>query len=463
MRRELHLGPTGLVVELGSNDGYLLRNFVAAGVPVLGIEPAQNVAPRRRGRRGHDARPVLHPCARAGAPSGTGRSADLIACNNTLAQIPDLNDVVAGMAELLAPTGLITIEVPHLLRLLRGRPVRHDLPRALLVLLAGDPRPDHDRPRPGGRGRRRAADPRRVAPRPRSPRRRGGGRPAVPALIAREREAGLEDVATYATFGPACSLEAGGPRAHEWREAGQTVAGYGAPGKANTFLNYCGIGPDLLPFTVDRNPYKHGRFTPGMRIPIHPPDRIEAVRPDIVWILPWNLERRDRRPAGARRGLGRPAVRGHPEAAAPGPGAARRRRVAGAAAREGRAVLRRPGASPAGLRGDPAQADGADRPASDPVAHHALLRPLRVQGLPALSRLQGRCHQGLLPALQRGAVERLRPVRRRSLGGADADGHPGLADHVRRHGAAGVGRRASRRSVATSRTRRSSLPTTPTS
>ena len=77
----------------------------------------------------------------------------------------------------------------------------------------------------------------------------------------------------------------------EWREAGLSVAGYGAPGKANTFLNYCGIGPDLLPFTVDRNPYKHGRFTPGMRIPIHPPERIEAVRPDIVWILAWNLER----------------------------------------------------------------------------------------------------------------------------------------------------------------------------
>ena len=180
---------------------------------------------------------------------------------------------------------------------------------------------------------------------------------------------------------------------------GKTIAGYGAPGKANTLLNYCGIGPDLLPYTVDRNPYKQGRFTPGMRIPIDHPDRLERDRPDIVWILPWNL----RSEIAAQLSYVRTGAAGcswrsrRPRSwnpATPVAGATPRSRPTD----EGRAVLRRPGASPARLRGDPPQADGADRPAPGPVACHALLRPLRVQGLPALSRLQGRSHQGLLPA-----------------------------------------------------------------
>jgi SAM-dependent methyltransferase len=292
MHRELDLGPSDLVVELGSNDGYLLRNFVAAGIPVLGIEPAQNVA-RIAEAAGVTTLPRFFSLALARELRADGRQASLIACNNTLAQIPDLNDVVAGMAELLAPTGLITIEVPHLLRLLEDDQfdtIYHEhfsyfslatLDRIMtahgLTVVDVDELPTH-----GGSLRVHV--------------RHAGSadvRPTVPALIARERAAGLEDVATYATFGArvAALKRAVLAQLIEWREAGLTVAGYGAPGKANTFLNYCGIGPDLLAFTVDRNPYKHGRFTPGMRIPIHPPDRIEAVRPDIVWILPWNLER----------------------------------------------------------------------------------------------------------------------------------------------------------------------------
>ncbi len=223
-----------------------------------------------------------------------GRRADLLVCNNTLAQVPGLNDFVAGMALLLAPDGTLTIEVPHLLRLLAGNRVRYDLPRAFLVLLARvdppDPRRHTDsrswtwrssRPTVGRSGSTSATPPRRSSGRGSRRSSRGSS------------EAGLEDVATYAAFGA---------RVAELKRSvlsfliglhrdGRTVAGYGAPGKANTLLNYCGIGPDLLPYTVDRNPYKHGRFTPGTRIPIHHPDRLVETRPDYIWILPWNLRR----------------------------------------------------------------------------------------------------------------------------------------------------------------------------
>ncbi len=292
MQRELGLGPSNLVVELGSNDGYLLRNFVEAGIPVLGIEPAQNVA-RIAEAAGVATLPRFFTHALARELRAAGRQADLIACNNTLAQMPDLNDVVAGMAELLASDGLITIEVPHLLRLLEDNQfdtIYHEhfsyfslatLQRIMaahgLSVVDVDELASH-----GGslRVHVRHADAASV-------------RPAVPALIAREHDAGLEDVATYAGFGERVAGLKRDILAQliAWRSAGKTVVGYGAPGKANTLLNYCGIGPYLLAFTVDRNPYKHGRFTPGMRIPIHPPELIDEVRPDIVWILPWNLER----------------------------------------------------------------------------------------------------------------------------------------------------------------------------
>jgi SAM-dependent methyltransferase len=292
MRRELDLGPTDLVVELGSNDGYLLRNFVEAGIPVLGIEPAQNVA-RTAEAAGVTTLPRFFSLDLARELRAAGRRASLIACNNTLAQIPDLNDAVAGMAELLAPTGLLTIEVPHLLRLLEDNQfdtIYHEhfsyfslatLDRIMtahgLTVVDVDELPTH-----GGSLRVHV---RHVAS--------AVVRTSVPELIARERRAGLEDLATYATFGGRVAelKRAVLGQLIAWRQAGLTVAGYGAPGKANTLLNYCGIGPDLLAFTVDRNPYKHGRFTPGMRIPIYPPEKIDEVRPDIVWILPWNLER----------------------------------------------------------------------------------------------------------------------------------------------------------------------------
>ena len=292
MRRSLGLGPHSLVVELGSNDGYLLRNFVEAGIPVLGIEPAENVA-RVAEAAGVTTLNRFFSRDLARELRSAGRQADLIVCNNTLAQIPELNDVMAGIAELLAPQGLFTIEVPSLAHLLAENQfdtIYHEhfsyfsvgtLHRILahhgLDVVDVDELPTH-----GGslRIHCRHAGSSAIAPR-------------VAEMIELEREAGLEDVATYASFGNRIAklkrdvLEF---LIDVYRE-GKTIAGYGAPGKANTLLKYCGIGPDLLPVTVDRNPYKQGRYTPGTRIPIHHPDRLMEVRPDIVWILPWNLRR----------------------------------------------------------------------------------------------------------------------------------------------------------------------------
>jgi SAM-dependent methyltransferase len=290
MRRTLGLGPRSLVVEVGSNDGYLLRNFVSAGIPVLGIEPAQNVA-RVAVAAGVRTLPRFFGRDLALELRSEDHAADLIACNNTLAQIPDLNDFVAGLAELLAPEGLLTIEVPHLMRLLAENQfdtIYHEhfsyfslgtlqaiLERHGLAVVDVEQLATH-----GGSLRVHARHGSAATPGPR-----------VAALLEVERRAGLRDVATYAAFGDRVARlkQAILQTLIQFQRDGRTIAGYGAPGKANTLLNYCGIGPDLLPFTVDRNPYKQGRYTPGTRIPIDHPDRIEERRPDVIWILPWNL------------------------------------------------------------------------------------------------------------------------------------------------------------------------------
>jgi predicted TPR repeat methyltransferase len=292
MRRSLDLGPTSLVVELGSNDGYLLRNFVDAGVPVLGIEPAQNVA-RVAEAAGVRTLARFFSHELAVELCGDGRSADLIVCNNTLAQIPDLNDVVAGIATLLAAHGLLTIEVPHLLPLLAENQfdtIYHEhfsyfsLGTMCRILAAHglEVTDVEELPTHGGSLRVHGRHAGSAVPSQR-----------VEAMLRQEREAGLEDVATYEAFGARVAASKRSILAFliAARHDGKSIAGYGAPGKANTLLNYCGIGPDLLPYTVDRNPYKQGRYTPGRRIPIGHPDRIARERPDIVWILPWNLRR----------------------------------------------------------------------------------------------------------------------------------------------------------------------------
>ncbi|MEV0355812.1 class I SAM-dependent methyltransferase [Nocardia sp. NPDC050697] len=289
----LRLGLTGdsLVVEVASNDGYLLRNVVAAGVPCLGIEPSVNV--------GAAAREAGVPTLTAFLDEGLAEKvraehgpADLVVANNVYAHIPDLRGFTHALRGLVADDGWISIEVHHALNLVRyGQfdTIYHEhfqyytllsAQRALAV--AGLAVADVELLPTHGGSLRIWARPEAVA----EPTER------VAELLALEAEAGLHTVAGYTVLRTRAEQVR-----HDLlrflldeRAAGRTVVGYGAPGKGNTLLNWCGIRPDLLAYTVDRNPYKHGKFTPGTRIPIHSPDRIDEDRPDVVVVLPWNLE-----------------------------------------------------------------------------------------------------------------------------------------------------------------------------
>jgi hypothetical protein len=285
------LGPGHLVVELASNDGYLLQHFVALGVPVLGIEPARNVALAAEAR-GIPTLTEFFGAATARRLVADGRQADLLVANNVLAQVPDLNDFVAGMTLLLAPDGLATVEFPHLARLLEGTQfdtIYHEhfsyfcgLSAQRIFASHGLRLVDVERLETHGGSLRlhlRHAD------------RAGPPAPAVEALLREERAAGLDSLTGYRHFAPAVETVKRKLLGFliDAKDAGATVVGYGAPGKGNTLLNYCGIRADLLAYTVDRNPYKHGRFLPGTHIPVFPPERIFETRPDYVLILPWNL------------------------------------------------------------------------------------------------------------------------------------------------------------------------------
>jgi SAM-dependent methyltransferase len=293
IRRRLALDKSSLVVEIASNDGYLLQHFVAAGIPVVGIEPAANVAEVAR-QKGIPTRVCFFGTEVAGRLVGEGIRPDLIVGNNVLAHVPDLNDFVAGLKVLLKPGGVITMEFPHLLRLMQDNQfdtIYHEhfsyfsigtvekvFAAHGLTLFAVDEVPTH-----GGSLRvyvRHADDDRRPV------------EPEVGTLRSREDAAGLGRLDTYGAFGE---------RVRETKRRlldfliaakrdGKAIAGYGAPGKGNTLLNYCGIRTDFIEYTVDRNPYKHGRFLPGTHIPIFPPERIAQTRPDYVLVLPWNLK-----------------------------------------------------------------------------------------------------------------------------------------------------------------------------
>jgi SAM-dependent methyltransferase len=290
---ELGLSRHSHVVELASNDGYLLQYFVERGIPVLGIEPAANVA-KVAMQKGVPTLVKFFGRDTARELAAQGKCADLLIGNNVLAQVHDVNDFVAGMKSLLASRGVITVEFPHLMRLVAENQfdtIYHEhfsyfslLSAARIFAAHGLTIYDVDELEThGGSLRiyaRHAEDPLRPVT------------PRLDALRAREAAAGLADLPYYAHF-----AEQVRETKHKLLEflvaakrAGKSIAGYGAPGKGNTLLNYCGIRTDFLDYTVDRNPYKQGRFCPGTHIPIHPPERIRETRPDFVMILPWNLK-----------------------------------------------------------------------------------------------------------------------------------------------------------------------------
>jgi SAM-dependent methyltransferase len=285
---------SSFVVEVASNDGYLLQHVVAHGIPALGVEPAANVAAVSRERGIETVVAFFGRDLANQLAADRGRGADLLAANNVMAHVPDLNDFVAGIEIMLAPEGVATIEVPHLLRLVESNQfdtIYHEhfsyfsLLTARRVLGAhGLEVFDVDELKSHGGSLRLYAQ------------REATGRRAVTSrveeLAERERGFGFDALEAHRSFSH---------RVHEtkWRllefliarrREGKRIVGYGAPGKGNTLLNFCGIRTDLLDYTVDRNPYKQGQFLPGTHIPIRHPEALEQDRPDYILILPWNLE-----------------------------------------------------------------------------------------------------------------------------------------------------------------------------
>ncbi|MGH2858404.1 MAG: methyltransferase domain-containing protein, partial [Solirubrobacteraceae bacterium] len=279
------------VVELASNDGYLLQYFRERGAPVLGIEPAANVAQEAE-KRGVPT--LVRFFGRETAQEIVAdHAADLLVGNNVLAHVPDLNDFVAGMKVLLKPGGLITMEFPHLLRLIENNQfdtIYHEHFSYFSFSTARRVFADHalklwdveELPTHGGSLRiygAHADD----SDRPESER--------ALELLKRERAAGLETVETYRAFASRVQEDKRDVLSFliELKRQGLAIAGYGAPAKGNTLLNYCGIGPDFVDYTVDLNPHKQGHLLPGSHIPIMAPDELRRTKPDVVLILPWNL------------------------------------------------------------------------------------------------------------------------------------------------------------------------------
>ena len=289
----LALNSKSLVVELASNDGYLLKNFVDRGIPNLGIEPAANCAAAAT-KLGVNSLVKFFGVNTAQELRDQGQRADLLIANNVLAHVPDLNDFVAGMKILLAHDGVLTVEFPHLLRQMEENQfdtiyqehycyyslyaVEHVFAAHGITLFDVETLPTH-----GGSlriyGRHTEDESKSVTE-------------AYRLEMQRELEAGINDLTSYRNFAEQAA-ETKRKLLHfliEAKRQGKKVVGYGAPGKATTLLNYCGVRTDMIDYLVDRNPYKHGRYMPGVRIPIYEPERIEQTRPDYIVILPWNLK-----------------------------------------------------------------------------------------------------------------------------------------------------------------------------
>jgi 2-polyprenyl-3-methyl-5-hydroxy-6-metoxy-1,4-benzoquinol methylase len=291
MTERLSLAPDSLVTEVASNDGYLLQHFDAAGIPVLGVEPAANVAEAAR------ARGIRTEVQFLGADTGHqiaqryGR-ADLVAANNVFAHVPDIRGFAAGLRALVKDDGMVTLEFPHLLRLIERRQydtIYHEhysylslLTSSRALATAGLRVVDVAELGTHGGSLRVYARPEESA-----------GEPAerVKAVLAEEESAGLHTAGGHDGFAPAVLKIKSDLLGFLLAAAseGRTVAGYGAPGKGNTLLNHCGIRSDLLSYTVDRGPFKQGKFLPGTHIPIYAPERLAETKPDYILVLPWNL------------------------------------------------------------------------------------------------------------------------------------------------------------------------------
>ena len=293
MVRRFGFGPNSQVIEIASNDGYLLQYFKQKNVPVLGIEPAENCAQAAE-QIGIPTLVRFFGTALAKELQAQGKSANLLLGNNVLAHVPDLNDFVAGLKILLKPHGVITMEFPHLLRLMLENQfdtIYHEhfsyfsfytvekvFARHGLKLFDVEQLPTH-----GGSLRifgTHAED----ATMKSSDR--------VQRLREEEIAFGIAELKTYLGFSE--QVKRTKRKLLEFlvnaKASGKTIVGYGAPAKGNTLLNYCGIRSDFLDYTVDRSPHKQGKFLPGTHVPVHAPEKIRETRPDYVLILPWNIK-----------------------------------------------------------------------------------------------------------------------------------------------------------------------------
>lgn len=286
------LDSDSLVMEVASNDGYLLQYFVERGVPVLGIEPASNVAEVAR-RAGVETIDEFFGVALAKRLRDNGRTCDLLVGNNVLAHVPDINDFVGGLKIVLGKNGVLSMEFPHLLKLIQQTQfdtIYHEHFSYLSLISVQRIFRHHglevfdveELKTHGGSLRVFAQHP--------------DGKQATTGAVERvlndERQASLDSLSGYQNFAERVAkvkddllafLEAA-------RSDGKSVVGYGAPAKGNTLLNFCGIGPDSIQYTVDRSPYKQDHLLPGTHIPVHAPEHIAATKPDYVLILPWNLQ-----------------------------------------------------------------------------------------------------------------------------------------------------------------------------
>ena len=288
----LGLTADSLVIEVASNDGYLLQHFLAQGIPVLGIEPAKNVAEAAQSRGIPTMVRFLGSTTGSDIAERHGR-ADLVVANNVFAHVPDIRDFAAGLRALVKDSGLITLEFPHLLRLMQRRQfdtIYHEhfsyfslLTATQALSTAGLRVADVEELDTHGGSLRIYARPEQHPGEPTA---------RVKEVLDEEDLAGLHTLSGHAGFASEVlriKSDLLGFLVSAARK-GRSVAGYGAPGKGNTLLNHCGIREDLLQYTVDRSPVKQGKFLPGTHIPIYAPDRLAETRPDYVLVLPWNLK-----------------------------------------------------------------------------------------------------------------------------------------------------------------------------